>query len=221
MAPKDEPKRMAAYMPLVGVRWDAESKDWAPFTYDPIVLFKGKGNVEAKEKQLYNKAVLVVFQEHAATDTATMQRIAQKWCLPGSSCNRLLIMDAARQHFTEATVTEFRKHTSSLGRVPEGWTSFIQFLDLYWFFVFKSNYRKAYSRFRSAHPGPLTAAQKRVMMTNLIAEAHAATFEVVKPKIVSHFTTLGYLYTPATQAICPPPFVPFGYKFAPDGDIVQ
>ena len=59
------------------------------------------------------------------------------------------------------------------------------------------------------------------MMTNLIAEAHAATFEVVKPEKNSHFTTLGYLYTAATRAICPPPFVPFGYKFAPDGDIVQ
>mmetsp|Transcript_128035 Transcript_128035/g.221226 ORF Transcript_128035/g.221226 Transcript_128035/m.221226 type:complete len:274 (-) Transcript_128035:140-961(-) len=219
MQPKDESKRMATYMPLVGVEWNASEKQWIPVMYEPIILFKGKGAVAAKEKGLYAKGVLVLFQDNAVTDTKVMQSIAGKWFCAGSSKNRLLIMDSARQHFTEATVAEFQKHTLVLGRVPEGCTAHIQFLDLFWFFVFKSSYRHFYSEFRRQHPGFLSAAQKRVAMTILIAKANATIFDIVKPKLVSHFQTLGYLYDAPAAAIRPRPLTKFGYRFEAVHDV--
>jgi hypothetical protein len=56
-------------------------------------------------------------------------------------------------------------------------------------------------------------------MTDLVAKAHAQTFELVKPKMFSHFTKLGYLYTTPAHAICPPPLAPFSYKFERVDDV--
>jgi hypothetical protein len=70
--------------------------------------------------------------------------------------------------------TKFLAHWNLSKSFLVEWTSFIQFLDAFWFFRFKANYRRQYALAMHG-TGKLTASDQRVAMSLLVAEAHHET----------------------------------------------
>ena len=66
-------------------------------------------------------------------------------------------------------------HCASCTRVPEGLASFFQWLDCFWFMRFKPHYRKLYSTTIYGNQRKLSAAEKHVAVTLLVAKAHEST----------------------------------------------
>ena len=104
-----------------------------------------------------------------------MVNILEKW-FPMHGQTTLLVMDAARQHWTQEVKATLTARKLISVRVPEGMTSFIQFLDAFWFFRFKANCRWQYALAMHGR-GNFTAADQRVAMTLLVAEAHHETLK--------------------------------------------
>ena len=82
-----------------------------------------------------------------------------------------------------------------------GHTSFIQWPDLYWFWTFKTNYRKLYAAVMHGKHRKLSAACKRVCVTLLVAEAHEQTMSRIASSLYEKFCLLGYIYTMHTATI--------------------
>ena len=85
------------------------------------------------------------------------------------------IVDAARQHWTPMVKDEMKARSLIPVRVPEGMTSFIQFLDAFWFFRFKTHYKHQFALAMHGKKEKLTASAQRVAMSLLVAEAHHRT----------------------------------------------
>lgn len=170
--PANHAKRLATYLPIIGVM-----NDGAQISLKPVLIFKGGGRISNTEMALHDPRVHIMFQESGVTDGPTMMQILQKW-FPAHGPPILLVLDSARQHWTPDVKAEMKARNLIPVRVPEGMTSFIQFLDVFWFFRFKSNYRRQYAL--ATHGAKkMNLSEQRVAMSLLVAEAHHQTLKHV------------------------------------------
>lgn len=101
----------------------------------------------------------------------------------------------------------------------EGLTSFIQWLDAFWFMRFKTNYRNVYARAMHGKDGKLTASEKRIAVTLFVGEAHEQTMKDIEPTLFEKFVQFGYVHTKHPSEV--KLFTSPGYKFTRSDAVVQ
>ena len=174
--PASDAKRFCTYLPIVGVTITGDT-----VSLRPVVIFKGEGNLSAAEKHLYDNRVLVLFQKKGVTDEKVMVQALQKYC--AGCCQATL--DSAGEMVSRKLVGT---------RVPHGLTSYVQRLDCLWFMTFKVHYKKLYNTTIYGNQRKLAAAEKRVAVALLVAEAHENTMPDVAPTTFETFKAFGLIY---------------------------
>ena len=104
------------------------------------------------------------------------------------------MQDAARQHWRELVKAELAARKLVGTRVPEGLTAYVQWLNCFWFTRFKVQYRKPYSTTIYGNQRRLSAAEKGVAVTLLVAEVHEKTMADVAPAMFETFNSFGLIY---------------------------
>ena len=74
-------------------------------------------------------------------------------------------------------------------------TSFIQWLDAFWFMRFKMHYRAVYARTMHGRNGKLSASEKRTAAALFVGEAHEMTLNELAPTLFDKFVQFGYVHT--------------------------
>ena len=102
----------------------------------PVLVFKGKGNILQNKTKLYDKRIIVFFQEKAVVDGSLMVDVlGKRFAVNPAPIS--LVLDRAKQLWTaEVKAEKSRKLIPS--RVPAGMTSYCQWLDAYWMFLFQT-----------------------------------------------------------------------------------
>lgn len=109
---------------------------------------------------------------------------------------------------------------TTFARIPEGTTSVVQYLDTEHNYVFKHHYRKIFTV--EVEPNligkTISARNKRILVTRMVAKAHALTIATGEAKRFMKFKCLGYLPCGASDIqlrVLP------SYKFSPVSSIEQ
>ena len=98
----------------------------SPASPDQLLFFGGKGpQISAKEKQIYDQQVKVMYQEKAWCDEKIMKEwISNKWANPfknpigQNSDGKILIADIHHVQQTNSVKEFSKKHKTSLVNVP-------------------------------------------------------------------------------------------------------
>ena len=122
-----------------------------------------------------------------------MVQAFESWFLANASPVSI-VQDAARQHCTAVVKAEMASRKLVGTRMPEGLTSYVQWLDCFWFIRFKVHCRKLYNTAIYGNQHKLFAAEKRVAITLLVAEAHENTMSDVSPSMFEMFKVFGLIY---------------------------
>ena len=191
--PASDAKRFCTYLPIVGVTLAGDT-----VSLRPVVISKGEGKLSAVEKRLYDDRVFVLFQKKGVTDEKVMVQAFQSW-FPANASPVAIVQDAARQHWTELVKAELAARKLVGTRVPEGLTTYVQWLDCFWFMRFKVHYRKLYNTTIYGNQRKLSAAEKRVAVTLLVAEAHEKTMADVARTMFETFKSFGLIYNSHTR----------------------
>ena len=212
--PAEDAKRFCTYMPLVGVTLDGQV-----IKKKPVIVFKGQGNVPQREKNRYDDRVICLFQDKGVVDGTLMVTILGNW-FAGNMSPMSMVLDCARRHWTDTVKQEIDSRKLIPARVPAGMTSYIQWLDAFWMFLFKTNYRKVYAQTAHGNIRKLSAGAKRIAVSLLVAEAHEITMKALEPTIFQKFVQFGYIHTEHTR-LMKLFTMPSDYKYAKKDDVIQ
>ncbi|CAF2085496.1 unnamed protein product [Rotaria magnacalcarata] len=167
---------------------------------EPVVLFKGKGNVGVAERQQYSKGIHVIFTPKAVHDGHP----------------KLFIADSANSHLKPEIIQKLRKKNVVVSIIPKGCTQYLQLLDTSVFSVFKNHYQAAADEYIDLYSSrskiKLAAKQQRILCTRLISTAWVRTqnsidferafFDIgytwIDESPVSIRTLQGFLFDPST-----------------------
>ncbi|CAF1246010.1 unnamed protein product [Adineta steineri] len=149
---------------------------------EPVVLFKGTGNVGVDERQQYAKGVHVIFTPKAFINGPSMNLYIQKWLEKVHDGQpKLLILDSANSHLETEMIQRLRKKNVVVSIIPKGCTQYLQVLDTSIFSAFKHHYQVAADEFIDKQGCriklKLSAKQQRILCTRLIRTAWIRTQE--------------------------------------------
>lgn len=152
-------------------------------------------------------------------DQELMVDIYSAWDKHFGDSLRLWAGDSCKSHFTKVAKAKVSPKTS-FARIPEGCTSAGQYLDLYHMHVFKHNYRDIFcTEVEPKLQGrKISARERRILVTRIVARAHALTVASGASKRHAHFKQLGYL--PCAPADIKLRVLP-SYVFTPLSDVEQ
>ncbi|CAF1428919.1 unnamed protein product [Rotaria sordida] len=186
----------------------------------PVVLFKGKGNIGVDERQKYAKGVHVIFTPKGVINGQSMNMFCKKWLEKVSDGHpKLFIIDSANSHLKPEIIQNLRKKNVVVSIIPKGCTQYLQLLDTSVFSVFKNHYQAAANEYIDNYTSrskiKLTAKQKRILCTRLISTAWIRTqksfdferafldigYTWIDESPVSIRTLPGFLFDPSTVTI--------------------
>ena len=94
---------------------------------------------------------------------------------------------------------EMSSHKLVGTRAPVGLTLCVQWLDCFWMMRFKVHYRKLYNTTIYGNQRKLPAAERRLAVTLMVAEAHENTMSDVAPTMFKTFKAFGLIYSTHTR----------------------
>ncbi|CAF3334647.1 unnamed protein product, partial [Rotaria sp. Silwood2] len=161
----------------------------------PVLLFKGKGQVQDLEKSQYAKGVKVYFTPKAVNNRVTMDKYIKYWTSKFNDKNpKLFIADSSNTHLDEASIRLLRNNNIVVAVIPKGCTMYIQALDAYVFSIFKNHYYDCSEEYIEKAGGrskiKLTASQSRILCTRLTLAAWNRTLDSIDFK--KSFREIGY-----------------------------
>ncbi|CAM4763580.1 unnamed protein product [Rotaria magnacalcarata] len=108
---------------------------------DPVLLFKGKGQVSSIEKMQYANGVKVYVTPKAVNNRITMDKYMESWMSKINDKNpKLFIFNSSNTHLDHQSIRLLRKKQLVVVVIPKGCTVYIQALDAYVFSIFKKHY---------------------------------------------------------------------------------
>ena len=127
---------------------------------------------------------------------------------------KLVITDSLSIHLNEETIRLMRKQRVVIAVTPKGCTMYIQPLDAHVFSTFKYHHYECPEEWLERNSGrskiKLTAAQSRILCTQLISSAWSRTLNSIDS--MASFLELGYVWS--DNSLIRPSSVP-GYCFDP------
>ncbi|CAF1523278.1 unnamed protein product [Rotaria sordida] len=186
----------------------------------PVVLFKGKGNIGVDERQKYAKGVHVIFTPKGVINGQSMNMFCKKWLEKVSDGHpKLLIINSANSHLKPEIIQNLRKKNVVVSIIPKGCTQYLQLLDTSVFSVFKNHYQAAANEYIDNYTSrskiKSTAKQQRILCTRLISTAWIRTqksfdlerafldigYTWIDESPVSIRTLPGFIFDPSTVTI--------------------
>eukprot|EP00757_Euglenozoa_sp_SAG-D1_P015471 gene15471-4649_t len=175
-----------------------------PMRVKPMILFKGTGSkIKAEEKREYDKGVAVAFNEKAFMNTETF---VNKWiphylaAWQGCGSGRLLVMDSASSHLSDASLKAVRDAHATAAVIPGGCTMYAQHLDTHVFSRMKAAYNDCVDEFTAEccaknknKVQTFKPSHLRVLVTRWVARACAKV--MADMPVNDHYRTLGYTWT--------------------------
>lgn len=153
----------------------------------PLVIFRGQGKrLSKKEKEAYDKRVVVKFQAKAWCDQEIMKSwVEEMWrrpISPDAQKPKLLIADVHRAQTTPVILSKLKKYKTEVVLVPPGLTNVVQPLDV----AFNAEFKGVIDELQNDHMkenldkyvnNGFTASDRRVLITKWVGEAWARRSE--------------------------------------------
>ena len=131
---------------------------------------------------------------------------------------KLFITDSCNCHLKPEVKQSLRQKSIVIAVIPKGCTQYLQILDTLVFSTFKTHYFDAAEEFLEANGTrtqlKLTAAQSRILCTNLTCEAWERTLKSIDLK--QGFIDIGYTWS--DRSAVTPRTLP-GYTYNPDQEL--
>ncbi len=169
----------------------------------PILIFKGAlGKAPTEDCAAGGRACLRLFAPKATMTSELMVRFILPHITAHNPKTRVLILDRATSHTTEAVEQSIRDCGIMMISIPAKCTSVLQALDVYYFNFYRRTHNRLVSEatnFRGCktYVG-MTASEKRNLISTIIAEA--AHLVRNRLNVEDIFTKLGYL-KPSTESV--------------------
>ena len=170
--------------------------DGVPHT-PPIIVFRGKGlRINSKEQQLWDKRVVVRFQENAWVDENISRQWVQSIWKQKTFDPRVLILDMHSAQKTPALLHALSLRNTIPAFIPAGYTSLIQPLDVALNKPFKNLVDAQYNNHFEANLdawalGKISASGRRILMTSWIGAAWEIFCNDYKDAIKASFVKCG------------------------------
>ena len=163
----------------------------------PMIVFRGKGlRITSKERNQWDKRVVVKFQEKAWVDESISLRWAQSIWKQKTFEPRLLILDVHTAQKTPAFLHALSLRNTIPAFVPAGCTSLVQPLDVSLNKPFKNLVDAQYNQHFEANLdawalGKISASERRILMTHWIGAAWEIFCHEYKDAIRASFVKCG------------------------------
>ena len=163
----------------------------------PLIIFRGQG--KHLEPLTWDSRVVVHFQEDAWMDVKGMETVyVPLWerAVKQHPHKKVLLADALGAHFKKEVLSMFHAAKTWVCRIPEGTTSFLQYLDVYFFATWKYTLYNILDDvaeiLEEANTKRVSASEKRVLVTKAVADAWDATIPKTATTCPQAFGKLGY-----------------------------
>lgn len=163
----------------------------------PMIIFRGKGlRISSIERNLWDKRVMVKFQEKAWVDENISLRWAQTVWKQKTFEPRLLILDVHTAQKTPAFLHALSPRNTIPAFVPPGCTSLIQPFDVSLNKPFKNLVDAQYNQHFEANLdawvlGKISASERRILMTGWIGAAWEIFCQEYNDTIKASFVKCG------------------------------
>lgn len=176
----------------------------------PLLIFHGDpvgDSRRRKEEKLYDKGVYVTFNKTAWADSTNLKDWVKKQYGPASTYfaaerePRFLSLDAFAPQMTAKVRAEFDKLLCTTSYIPGGCTGFVQVLDVALNKLLKALIAQAASDHADKHfdkyeAGGFTVGDRRVLLTQWVAEAWEELHLRYKETIIRTFRQVGLSLNP-------------------------
>ena len=174
----------------------------------PLIIFRGQGKQLGTEPLRWDKRVVVHFQDDAWMDTNGMETVyVPLWqnSVKHHAHKKVLLADALGAHFKKQVLKMFHAANTWVCRIPAGTTSFLQYLDVYFFSIWKNMLYDILDDvaevLEEAGSKRVSASEKRVLLTKAVADAWQATVRKTAATRPEAFGKLGYTWGEG-QVVC-------------------
>ena len=167
----------------------------------PLIIFRGQGKRLGTEPLRWDSRVVVHFQKDAWMDGKGMETVyVPLWehAVKEHPHKKVLLADALGAHFKKEVLSMFHAANTWVCRIPEGTTSFLQYLDVYFFATLKDTLYNILDDvaeiLEEGNTKRVSASEKRVLVTKAVADAWDATILKTATTRPQAFGQLGYTW---------------------------
>lgn len=159
-----------------------------------VLLIKKSNPPKPAERALYPKDLVVTSNDTGISNTDffcnTFVPLMNDY-LPEKK--KLLILDSAKSHISRLSLSTLRRNGHLVAIIPGGLTSDLQFMDVFYFGLFKKHFDTMGAKWFEKATKKMTAAERRVNVALWLAEAHKQTLQTLDiPRLMQK---IGYLKT--------------------------